>query len=284
MYRPQDFSIRLLPGFDRITLEHQLAGQQPDNLCGPYWVAILLRSMGIRPSTPEQVAQAAGSVLPVGDPLTWLPRGASSRQDYGLPLPEATDLKDAGTSAQGLIAAASRLSNHKYALVPLQANWTADRLTNLFELCESYPHWNAILLCNLRTDPLWGTSLPLGKAIAYLSGTDLSGAASDKSEVTDQPSQPPTDWNVGHFFVLAGEVKGTARSLAWVCDTYPHFGWQGYHLQPLEAIAQALNRGDGYGGGILLFVADGEQAQVRQQAEAQGFTIACWDNGSPQVD
>ena len=69
-----------------------------------------------------------------------------------------------------------------------------------------------------------------------------------------------------------------------MCDTYPHFGWQGYHLQPLEAIAQALNRGDGYGGGILLFVADGEQAQVRQQAEAQGFTIECWNNGSPQVD
>ena len=261
----QNFSVRLLPGFERIVSEHRLAGQQPDNLCGPYWVAILLRSHGI-PLTPEQVAQVAGSVLPTGNPETWLPSGASSRQDYCLTLPEANDLKDAGTSAQGLMTAVSRLSNNAYSFVPLQANWTADRLKTILQLCESHLHWEAVPLCNLRTDLLWGANLPVGDAIAYLAGGTIT--------------PPSADWKVGHFLALAGTVQGS-RSLALLCDTYPKFGWQGYHLQSLDAIAQALNRGDGHGGGILLFVSSSDQEQVESQFKQEGFAIECWDNGSP---
>jgi hypothetical protein len=264
---PSNFSVRLLPGFSRITLEHRLAGQQPDNLCGPYWIALLLRSHGITLSS-EQIAQVAGSVLPTGNPATWLPKGVNSRQDYCLTLPEAIDLKDAGTSAQGLMTAVSALSDNAYSVVPLQANWTADRLETVLYLCENHPHWNAIPLCNLRTDALWGTSLGVGDAIAYLAGETIT--------------PPPTDWNVGHFFALAGTLQGV-QSLILVCDTYPKFGWQGYHLQPPSAIAQALNRGDRYSGGILIFVSSSDREQVEQQFNQQGFAITCWDNGSPQA-
>jgi len=259
-------AVHLLPGMGRIVPIHQQAGQQPDNLCGPYWVAMLLRSHHIL-VTPEQVAQQAGSVLPIGDPTTWLPLGATSRQDYSLPLPETHRLADAGTSAQGLIEAIAHLSRNTCCAIPVQTEWTGDRLWQLLRLCQDHPEWEAVPLANLRTGHLWGASLGVGEAIAYLNG---------------QPIQPPeADWNVGHFLVLAGVVQGSVRSLVWVCDTYPMFGWQGYHVQAGEAIAQALNRGDGLGGGILLFTMAAYQGEVEQAVEAMGFRVTCWDNGSP---
>ncbi|HEY9642669.1 MAG TPA: hypothetical protein V6C57_19435 [Coleofasciculaceae cyanobacterium] len=264
----QGWVIQLLSGVERIAPEHQLAGQQPDNLCGPYWVATLLRSHGFPNLTPEQVAQSANSVLPIGDPATWLPQGVPSRQDYSLALPETADLRAAGTSVQGLAAAVEGLSNYAYTVVPLRAEWTPDRLEALLQLCHNHPGWNAVPLCNLSTRPLWGSRLAVSQAIAYLSGEPIT--------------PPPPDWSVGHFLALAGTVTGKERSLLIACDTYPQFGWQGYHLQSAEALAQALNRGDGTEGGILLFVASGDREQVVQQAKLAGFTIELWDNGSPQ--
>ncbi|PSB31834.1 hypothetical protein C7B82_06315 [Stenomitos frigidus ULC18] len=261
-----NFSVQLLPGMIQLAKAHQLAGQQHDNLCGPYWVAMLLRSRGFHQLTPEQVAQLAGSVLPTGDPKTWLPERARSRQDYGLALPVAAGLGDAGTSAQGLITAVTQLSNGAYTLLPIQTEWSAARVETILERCH-HPEWNAVPLCNIRTKPLWGSSLPVSDAIAYLNGATIT--------------PPPPDWNVGHFFALAGTVEGSARSLILTCDTYPSFGWQGYHLQPSDAIAQALNRGDGNGGGILLLIATQDKEDVEQVIRGEGFAIGAWDNGSP---
>lgn len=259
-------SLQLLPSTPALSHEHQRAGQQPDNLCGPYWVGILLRQSGIEVTT-EQVAQVAGSVLPIGEPQTWLPGGAQSRQDYCLPIPATDCLGDAGTSAQGLVKAIATLSEQTYSLIPLQAEWSADRVMALLSLCREHPEWNAVLLGNLKTGHLWGASLPVSDAIAYLHGQAIT--------------PPAADWDVGHFLVLAGTVTGTVNSLVLVCDTYPLFGWQGYHLQSAAAIANALNRGDGAGGGVLLFVATSARLLVEQAAIAQGFQVNIWDNGSP---
>jgi hypothetical protein len=262
------FSVQLLPGMVQLADVHRLAGQQHDNLCGPYWIAMLLRSRGFHQLTPEQVAQCAGSVLPTGDPKTWLPQTASSRQDYSVALPVAAGVGDAGTSAQGLIAAVSTLSDGAYTLVPIQAEWSAERVVAILDLCRNNSTLDTVPLCNIRTDHLWGASLAVSDATAYLNGNTII--------------PPPPDWNVGHFLVLAGTVEGQARSLILTCDTYPSFGWQGYHLQPADAIAQALNRGDGNGGGILLFASTQDKEQVEQVVRAEGFAIEVWDNGSPK--
>jgi hypothetical protein len=257
------FAVQLLLGFSPIAPAHRQAGQQPDNLCAPYWVSILLRSQGFD-VTPEAIAQLAGTVLPVGDPVTWLPTGAASKQGYSLPLPTTSCLDQAGTSAQGLIAAVAQLTAGAFCLLPLQADWTADRLYALLQLCQT---WQAVPLCNIQTSPLWGTGLAVSDAIAYLNGLAIV--------------PPDADWHVGHFLTLAGTVQGTARTLILVCDTYPHFGWQGYHLQPAEAIAQALNRNDGVGGGVLVFIRSEQHLEISRQAEAIGLAIEVWDNGSP---
>ena len=268
MVQQPHFSVQLLPGMTQLTDKHRLAGQQHDNLCGPYWIALLLRSRDFHQLTPEQVAQVAGSVLPTGDPQTWLPKHTSSRQDYRLALPVATGLSDAGTSAQGLITAIAQLSDGAYTLVPIQAKWSAERVGTILDLCRSNPGWTAVPLCNIRTDHLWGSHLAVSDAIAYLNGAPIT--------------PPSPDWKVGHFLALAGIVDGQSRSLILACDTYPSFGWQGYHLQPMDAIAQALNRGDGNDGGILLFIATHDKEHVEQSMRAEGFVIDVWDNGSPK--
>lgn len=265
----RNLSVQLLPGVAHITQEYDRAGQQPDNLCGPYWAALLLRSHGFT-VTPEQIAQRAGSVLPIGEPATWLPEGAASRQDYSLPLPSTRCFQDAGTSAQGLMQAIAEVSEGAYTLLPLQTNWTADRLLQLIQLCQHYPAWQAVPLCNLKTGHLWGTHLSIDEAIAYLNGQPIP--------------LPPPNWNVGHFLVLAGTATGEVNSFLWICDSYPNLGWQGYHLQPAAAVAQALNRGDGYGGGILLFIASRDRDQVEQQVTSQGFWVEVWNNGSPTIE
>lgn len=260
------FSVSLLPGVVTIVESHRIAGQQHDNLCGAYWAAIFLRSCGFN-YTSEQVAQVAGSVLPTADPSTCIPKGTQSRQDYHLSLPITEHIEQAGTSVIGLIRVIEQFSQGAYCLIPIQAQWTAARLEAITELCETHPDWNIVPLCNLRTDHLWGAGLAIDQAIAYLNGESID--------------PPVADWQVGHFFVLAGTVKGNQRSLMLVCDTYPSLGWQGYHLQSVEALTQALNRGDRNQGGILLFAAVQHQAEIEQKARSLHFTIAPWDNGSP---
>jgi hypothetical protein len=260
------FLVAPFSGMMKIAAAHRLAGQQHDNLCGTYWAAIFLQSCGLH-YISEQVAQLAGTVLPIADPLTCVPQGAVSRQDYHLLLPTTPQSEQAGTSVQGLMYAIDHLSQGAYCLIPVQAQWTAQQVWNILELCQHYSSWDVVPLCNVRTSHLWGTDLSIIEAITYLDG--------------DEIAPRPADWDVGHFLVLAGIVSGKARDLILVGDTYPTMGWQGYHLQSADMIAQALNRDDGYQGGILLFAAAEHKAEIELALQSQQLIIESWDNGSP---
>jgi hypothetical protein len=214
------------------------------------------------------VATEAGTILPEGnDPGLWTPPGIPSNQNYTTSLPCGA-LAESGTAVQGLIAAMDMLSGGHYQLVPVYTDWTGQTVMDLLQLCQAFPDWQAVPLANLQTGHLWGSRLPLNDAIAHLQGESIA--------------PPPPDWDVGHFLSLAGLVRGL-NALVLVGDTYPQFGWYGYHLQPVEAIATALNRSDGNQGGILLGVRSDHVEGVKQQVTEQGWAIAAWDNGTPQV-
>lgn len=260
-----------LPSPLQFVTAHQQAGQQPDNLCGPYWVSVLLAAVGVSGYDAAQIAQRARTQLPPGDQTEqWLPAGATSRQDYSVALPIAPHLAVSGTAATGLIRAMAWASQGAYCLIPVQAPWQEATITTVLDLCLAHPDWQAVLLANVSTQPLWGACLPLVDAIAYLNGNDIAA--------------PPPDWQVGHFLTLAGRVSGSARSLVIVRDTYPHLGWNGYHLQPFDRVAAALNRRDSCEGGLLIGVATEHQSAVEHACQAQGWAIAPWDNGTPDPD
>lgn len=261
-----DLAVRFLPGALRRSREHLLAGQQLDNLCGCHWGAILLRTDGVK-TDAESLALEAGTALPVGDPSDSVPAIANPRLDYRVRLPLAERPEEAGTAMPGLMAAVARASAGARELVPLRADWTAERVRAVIELCRERPELEAVPLANVRTGRFWGSRLPLADALTWLLGGDVEA--------------PEPDWDVGHFVTIAGTWDGEARSLVIIRDSYPMFGWDAHHLQPPEALAAALERGDGREGGVALYVSSDDRPEVEIAAKESGFEIAAWDNGTP---
>ena len=79
---------------------------------------------------------------------------------------------------------------------------------------------------------------------------------------------------------LAAVLAGPARSLVFVCDSYRSLGVDGHHLQPAEAVAAVLLRGDGREGGVPCFASAFDEAALRARLGADGFELRDWDNGS----
>ena len=258
--------VRWLPGAERLAASHRAAGQQLDNLCAAHWASILLRADGID-ADPVSLAREAGTILPPGDPHRFIPEGADPNQDYGATLPVAGDAAEGGTSIHGVIEAVASASGGAKALIPLRVSWSADRVAAVIDLCVAHPSWEAVPLANLRTGSLWGTRLPLSDAMAWLGG--------------GQVEPPAPEWDVGHFVTIAGTADGPSRSMLIIRDSYPAFGWDAHHLQPTEAIAAALERGDGAQGGIALYAGTEVRSDVERAAKDAGFQIEAWDNGTP---
>lgn len=256
--------VRWLPGAARLAPLHRAAGQQLDHLCGVHWASILLAADGLGAS-PESLALEAGTLLPPRSGEA-TPPGVPSRATAAA-LPSASGPGRSGTSIAGLAEAILRASDGERALVPLRSDWTAERVCFALALCDEHPTWAAIPLANVRTGRLWGARLPLVDAIAFVGGADVPA--------------PEPDWDVGHFVAIAGVLEGSARSLLIVRDSYPTLGWDGHHLQPAEALASALARGDGSEGGIALFVSARDRPEVERAAKEEGFEIGTWDNGTP---
>ena len=266
--------ITSLPGSERIASVHRGAGAQMDNLCGPYWASILLRAHGWA-VTQEDVAVAAGTLLPSsGHATTWVPSGEPNRDTYGRSILRTTDPDASGTSIAGMQSGVSELSDDGFRFLPIRGRMGATidgvALERLVDQLERHPAWRAAPILNLRVALLWGTKLSFDAAIAYLAGADV-----------DEGEAPRPEWDVGHFVNVAGLVRGDARAMLLLRDSYPSFGWDGYHLQPLEAIAAAIRRDDGREGGCLLFVPSEEAPAIERELKETGFEIGGWDNGTP---
>ncbi|MEM9120709.1 MAG: hypothetical protein AAGD09_22920 [Cyanobacteria bacterium P01_F01_bin.56] len=265
-----NFHLTLLPHVEALLRCHEKAGQQPDNLCGPYWVALLLQAYAQLPVSAIAMALAASTILPSqGDPESWLPPGATSRLGDGYErIPTVADLAVCGTAIRGLMRATEQLSQGRFCLLPLQSeDWAAGAIS-LFHLCQTHPEWQAVPLLNVHTGYFWGSQLTPLQLLAYLQ--------------TGQLTPPPADWSVGHFALLVGQLQGDRHALYAVLDTYPHLGWQGLHLQPPDALANALQRPDlPTQGGMALFVATAVRSRVTASLKQAKFRLEPWDNGTP---
>ena len=250
------------PGFAAL---HESAMPQKDQLCGAFWGALILSAHGYA-AGQEEVALRAGTVLAEGDPAGWLPPGASPRADYEENIPVAADESSAGTSATGVARSIEDLSGGTLAVVPVAGPWNADTVVSLVEVSAATAP-GCVLIANLRTGHLWGSRPPARLLLDHLLGRTVS--------------PPPPDWDCGHFLSIAGCVGGRGGALVIIRDTYPQLGWDGYHLQPAAAVAAALERSDGYEGGVLCACeAPAAEALAGRLGEA-GFWLRHWDNGSP---
>jgi hypothetical protein len=267
-----ELSLTLLPADLRVAPVHREAGPQPDNLCGPYWVAVALRAAGCAEVTVEEAAVAAGTRVPAtGDPRSWLPIGERPHGGSFPGLRRVDDPALAGTSIQGMLEAVEVLSGGSCRSLPIRGHagrsLDGEALAGLIEMILAEPAWLVIPLLNLRTGALWGARTPVADALGYLAGRDVVPA--------------PPEWDVGHFVNVAGILRSTRRALLVLRDTYPSLGAGGTHLQPLEAVAAAVRRGDGREGGCLLVVRSEDAAEVEREMKGRGFDVGSWDNGTP---
>lgn len=239
---------------------------QKDQLCGPFWGALVLSAFG-RPADSEAVALRAGTVLAEGDPAGWLPPGAAPRTDYRVPLPTTRDETLAGTSATGLARAVEELSEGDLAVLPVAGPGTAGAVVDLVE-AVSFAAPGCVLVANLRTGHLWASRPNPNHLLDHL----LGGGAEER---------PAADWDVGHFLQLVAAVRGPGGALVALRDTYPGLGWRGHHLQPAGVVAAALRRNDGAEGGVLCLCPISEVGTLRGHLEAADFGLRHWDNGTP---
>jgi uncharacterized protein DUF6885 len=240
--------------------------QQKDSLCGPYHAARVLRNAGVTtwngaPVDQDLVAVHAGASLPRYESGPQVPPGAVSHRDYRHELLRG-DPERAGTRAPGLAAAIEEISAGELVSVPFSGQWSPAAVEDLLVGIASL---SVRLIANLRTGLLWGSRPPLEALLAALDGAELS-------------DPPAADWDVGHYVELVQLLRGRGGALVLVQDSYPSLGWNGMHLQPPAAVAAALLRRDGRGGGVLAVAPVAAASAVEELAPKLGLEIEIWDN------
>ena len=238
--------------------------QQKDNLCGCFWASLVLRAAGVE-ADQDEVAAAAGAILPGGDPQTHVAPGATPRNDYRVELRVDPTPGVGGTSAPAVARAIERLSSGALAAIPIAGPWTGETVTALMDAAAA-----ATLVANVRTGLFWGSRPDPAAVLAHLRGE------------TVEP--PPADWDVGHFVNFAALVRGPAADLVVVRDTYQELGLAGHHLQPPDRIAASLRRDDGHEGGVLAVADSAGAAALRARLEGDGFELRHWHNGTPDPE
>ena len=240
---------------------HAASMPQKDNLCGAFWGALVLTAAGYEHIDQDLVALESGTLLPDGPPHPPLP-GVEPSVDYRLELGVAPE-PQSGTAAAPLARAITRLSRGELEVVGVAGPWTAERVCALLELDAGLP-----LIANIDTAPLWGSAATDEQCRAHLERGSDDG--------------PPADWAVGHFTNPVAVERGRAGAIVTVRDTYPALGG-GTHRQPAGRMADALTRGDGREGGVLVVVPAARAEQLRQRLQADGFRVGFWDNGTPDI-
>jgi hypothetical protein len=241
--------------------------QQKDNLCGPFWAARVLNDAGFEEWDGElidqdAVALRAGTALPEPSGEPSVPRGAVSIAEYRLTLP-LTRADESGTSPAGLAMVIEQASGGELRAVPIRGLWNGERVERLVGEAAGL---GARLIANVRTGKLWGSHPAPDQVLAELTGEPTTG--------------PAADWDVGHYIELAMLVRGPRGSLVAVRDSYPTLGWEGNHLQPPRAVADALLRGDGREGGVLAVLHQRGAGDVVALVRQLGLETGVWNNGS----
>jgi hypothetical protein len=252
---------------------HAAEMPQKDQLCGAFWGCMALRAHGIaerdgEPVDQDLVARESGSSLAGPDADPGLPPNQESRLDYRLEHPVADDAATSGTASEALARAIAHVGDGALAVLPVAGPWTGESVTGLLARVQELAP-ESVLVANVRTGRLWGSRPSPVALLEHLAGAEVPA--------------PPPDWDEGHFVGLGYVVRGAGGMLVGVLDTYRSLGAEGHHLQPPDAIAAALRRDDGRGGGVLCVVRAADEAALREALGADGFALEHWDNGSVAV-
>jgi len=272
---------------------------QKENTCGPYSLTCLLRGMGFTAHKGNEIDEdylaslASTNILIEDEEISEsikkkIKLGILTEEDvhrrfrevvYKFKLPTTSKESELGTSVQGLVDACTMATDGKIAPLPLpsvgrnrQELFTREKFPRLLKLIfENRDRWCAQALLNYRADRLLNMNSPEYTFFDVLTNFE------DEKRFGNDP------YHVGHLVTLAGLIRDlkTDHYALLIRDAYKKKGFQGYHIQPFEAVRRALIRDDGREGGILLLVKVEFSEEAQKALEGLGLVISTWDNGSP---
>lgn len=257
-------SFRSLPLGDAVERKAAVEGPQKDDLCGPFWVTVGLRALGV-PVRDEDAAALAAGTRRSRDPDRYRPPGAPPRQDYRADLPlAADDDHDAGTSGRGVANAVVVLSGGASIAMPVRApvaegtaerRWTTSHTLGLLERIRALPR--AVVIANVAT-------------------AEFAAPGWRERPSAEAPRLP---WDVGHFVAVTGwtQAGDDTGATVRILDTSEAFGADGIIEQPVERVAAALTRPGRTPGGVLVVVPLDAAAAVVDAAHAVGLEAEFWD-------
>jgi len=246
--------VRWLPGGARLAAVAQAELPQKDGLAAAFCGLAALRAAGLDVPDQDAVAVAASTVR---GPAVH-PPGEPGRRGFRLPLPVVDDPAAAGTRVSGLAAAVESLSRGVLTAVPVTGEWTTETLFDLLVGLWDVPR--VAVLARIDAAELGAHDTPGRALLDYLD--------------TGVPPLWTSRWRPpgGHFVLLVGIRIGAEGTLLSVVDTYPSFGDDGRHDQPVEWVTAALG-----GLGVLVVVDADQAAVVRRAARDAGLSPSYWD-------
>lgn len=273
---------------------------QRSESCGPYSLTPILLAYGFKTHNGHEIDEDYLSLLARTRLMKYeaeerekvlraIEEGKLSIEDaerkyhkilYKYELPYTEKEVESGTSVQGLIHAVKEVCRGKLKTIPIASRkgrrvfFTKRRFSRLVRaLINLAKNTDFQIILNLRTTHLIDPTAPDYGLIPLL----LNWAEPENFKLWS--------WAVGHFTGVAGFLIFRAKNKHAIYfilrDTYKHYGFNGYHLQPMEYVRRALIRGDGREGGILLIVPEENYEKVLGVIESiDGLVISEWDNGS----
>mgnify|MGYP001772574160 FL=1 len=288
-----------LDRFIDIHREYSLMENQKEETCGVYALTYILRGLGYRRYNDIDIDE---------DYLSYLAKTRISQEEENLrkdvlvkilygelnikeakekyykilrkyELPITNNPVELGTSAEGVKYALEFVTNGELIGIPIPSRhgddvyFTEDKFSRLVDiLINNIDKWKYQAILNLQTKKLVNMISPFHDIFLTLFSKD------------PLMSIGPSPWQVGHFVSLAGFIRvydEEVRTYFLIRDSYKSAGYMGYHVQPINAVREALVRDDGREGGILLIVRREIAGEVEREIKSIGLPIGLWDNGTP---
>ncbi len=267
------FRIRLLDNFFNIHEEYVKLGSQKENTCGAFSLGCILRGLGYDLSIDYLAYLAKMNVhreeyskcvearkkIENGEMTEKSAKRLYYEYWYEYDYRVTDDYSESGIGPKGLVVACEKATNREISCIPVPSRkgdevyFTEEKFRRLIDYIFSAGQVEVVL--NYHTSKL----------------IDPNGKFYFLDRIVEFNEHPEFfekwKWNVGHFVGLAGIVEFENSRWMIIRDTYKKFGFNGYHLQPEEYVREALLRGDGREGGVLLVVESRRRMKWRRTSE-----------------
>ena len=296
-----DAAIHYVTGFEAMADLLDGFDDQRPSTCGAYVTRYMLGPLGfpvhdgVATTREDYLAFLAGTVLDPEEAATVATARESAARDalddaaaavrfgdawYAWPLRVSGDLAEVGTSPAGTARVIATASSGGLVTLPIPARH-ADGTVQLSETA-----WDGLLDLLVGHLADWGLQAVVNYDSDELLDPTAPAYTADALRGPDPMASIPLDrWGVGHFAGVGAAWRAQdGRRWLLLLDTYRERGFDRYEPQPADLVRNALIRGDGRDGGLLLIMPREHLGDATAAIRGLGLEARMWGNGSPEPE